>query len=212
MRLFSSTHLLSQAHNLEALEVGKSLALDGTLTVLGPGAVVPGAVNTNLLPESLEGSVTGGAGKLLNDDGGQREIREGGGVAGDGSLGVGGRTLDKDLFSYTVSLALLLVVFAYCARVAMCGSCVEIVRKCVLCANVYISMSGVVQGIGRRSSRTRLWSMISTTAASFWAWMPVLKRTTRPTSTSLHWLALMFASPILTVCSGELGQMKGSSG
>lgn len=98
MRLFSSTHLLSQAHNLEALEVGELLALDGALAVLGPGAVVPGAVNTNLLPEGLESSVTGGAGKLLNDNGGQREVREGGGVAGYGNLGVGGRTLDKDLF------------------------------------------------------------------------------------------------------------------
>lgn len=98
MRLFLSTHLLSQAHNLEALEVGKLLALDGALAVLGPGAVVPGGVNTRLLPESLEGSVTGGAGELLNDNGGQREVREGGGVAGDGSLGVGGRTLNKDLF------------------------------------------------------------------------------------------------------------------
>lgn len=94
----SSTHLLSQAHNLEALEVGKLLALDGALAVLGPGAVVPLAVDRVLLPESLEGGVAGGAGKLLNDDGSQREVRERGGVAGDGSLGVGGRTLDKDLF------------------------------------------------------------------------------------------------------------------
>ena len=101
--VLSSTHLLSQAHNLEALEVGELLALDGALAVLGPGAVVPGAVNTNLLPESLKGSVTGGAGKLLNDDGSQREIREGGGVAGDGSLGVGRGTLDKDLF-HTLSV------------------------------------------------------------------------------------------------------------
>lgn len=94
----SSTHLLSQAHNLEALEVGELLALDGALAVLGPGAVVPLAVDRVLLPESLEGGVAGGAGKLLNDDGSQREVRERGGVAGDGSLGVGGRTLDKDLF------------------------------------------------------------------------------------------------------------------
>jgi hypothetical protein len=133
MRLFSFTHLLSQAHNLEALEVGKSLALDGALAVLGPGAVVPGAVNTNLLPESLEGSVTGGAGKLLNDDGGQREIREGGGVAGDGSLGVGGRTLDKDLFIHCQPCALADCLFVLCAGCDRYEECSEVcfVRICV---------------------------------------------------------------------------------
>lgn len=98
VHIFSKTHLLPESHNLEALKVGELLPLDGALTVLCPGAVVPCLLNTRLLPGSLEGGVAGGTGKLLDDDGGKGDVGERDGVTGDGALGLGGRTLNQDLF------------------------------------------------------------------------------------------------------------------
>lgn len=93
-----STHLLAESHDLEALEVGELLPLDGALTVLCPCAGVPGGLDSGLLPGSLEGGVASGTGELGNNNGGKRNVGERDGVARDDSLGLGGRTLNKDLF------------------------------------------------------------------------------------------------------------------
>jgi hypothetical protein len=55
--------------------------------------------------------VTGSAGKLVNDNGSQGKVRKGGRVAGDGELGVGGGTLNQDLFFlYLVSLGAIFLI------------------------------------------------------------------------------------------------------
>jgi len=56
-----------------------------------------------------------------------------------------------------------------------------------------------------QSVRTLLWSMISTIVASLLTYGPVVKRTTRPTSTNLHWLVLTSASPIMSIDTGSDG-------
>ena len=95
-----STHLLPESHNLEALKVVELLPLDTALAVLCPGAVVPDFLNTSLLPGGANGSVAGTTGKLLDNDGGEGDVCERDGVAGDDSLGLGGGTVNKDLWFF----------------------------------------------------------------------------------------------------------------
>lgn len=91
------THLLPQPHNLEALKVVELPPPDTPLTALGPGAVVPPALNIGRLPQLLQGSGTGGARELLNDDGSEGDVGDRNGLAGDNVLLLRVRGLDQDL-------------------------------------------------------------------------------------------------------------------
>lgn len=83
-----ATYLLPQPHHLEALKVGQRPPLGGLSAGLGPGAVVPLLLDTGLLPGSLDGTVARGADDLVENYGGEGDVGEGSGVAGDGGGGV----------------------------------------------------------------------------------------------------------------------------
>lgn len=91
------THLLPELHDLEALKVGELPPLVELDALLGPGALGPLLVDTLLLPLLGNETTSGTAGKLGNDDGGERHLGEGDCVAGDG--GVLGGTVNKHLTS-----------------------------------------------------------------------------------------------------------------
>jgi hypothetical protein len=93
----SNTDLLPEAHDLEALEVVQVPPLGGLLTLLGEVAVVELALDLLGLPLLLQGDGAGSAGELLENEAGERQNRERGGVAGDGGLNGGSGTLNKDL-------------------------------------------------------------------------------------------------------------------
>ena len=91
------THLLPEAHDLEALEVVEVPPLDGLFTLLGVVAVVELALNLLGLELLLEGDSAGATGKLLDNEAGERQVRERSGVAGDRGLDGGSGTLNEDL-------------------------------------------------------------------------------------------------------------------
>lgn len=95
--LFFKTYLLPEAHDLEALEVVEVSPLGDLLTLLGVVAVVELLLDLLGLPLLLDGGGAGGAGELLDDEAGERDGRERGGVARNRRLGGGGGTVDKDL-------------------------------------------------------------------------------------------------------------------
>jgi hypothetical protein len=90
----SNTDLLPEAHDLEVVQVSP---LGGLLTLLGEVAVVELALDLLGLPLLLQGDSAGSAGELLENEAGERQNRERGGVAGDGGLDGGSGTLNKDL-------------------------------------------------------------------------------------------------------------------
>lgn len=94
---FSKTHLLPEAHNLEALEVVEVSPLGDLLALLGVVAAVELLLDLLGLPLLLDGGGAGGAGKLVDDETGERDVRESGGVARDRCLGGGGGTVNEDL-------------------------------------------------------------------------------------------------------------------
>lgn len=94
---YSSTHLLPEAHDLETLEVVEVPPLGGLLTLLGVVAVVELLFDLLGLPLLPEGGGAGATGQLLEDEAGERQVRERSGLAGNDVLGVGGGTLNENL-------------------------------------------------------------------------------------------------------------------
>ena len=91
------THLLPEAHDLEALEVVEVSPLGLLSALLGVVAVVELLLDLLGLPLLLDGGGAGSAGKLLDNETGERDGRERGGVARDRCLGGGGGTVNEDL-------------------------------------------------------------------------------------------------------------------
>ena len=91
------THLLPEAHDLEALEVVEVSPLGLLSALLGVVAVVELALDLLGLELLLKGDSAGAAGELLDDEASERQVRERSRVAGDGSLDGGGGTLNEDL-------------------------------------------------------------------------------------------------------------------
>ena len=91
------TNLLPEAHDLEALEVVEVSPLGDLLALLGVVAAVELLLNLLGLPLLLDGGGAGGAGKLVDNETGERDVGERGGVARDRGLSGGGGTVDKDL-------------------------------------------------------------------------------------------------------------------
>jgi hypothetical protein len=91
------THLLPEAHDLEALEVVEFSPLGLLSALLGVVGVVELALDLLGLELLLEGDSAGAAGKLLDDEASERQAGERGGVTGDSGLDGGSGTLDKDL-------------------------------------------------------------------------------------------------------------------
>jgi hypothetical protein len=73
MTLPSKTHLLPEAHDLEALEVVQVSPLGGLLTLLGEVALVELALDLLGLPLLPEGNSAGTAGELLDNEAGERD-------------------------------------------------------------------------------------------------------------------------------------------
>jgi len=94
---FPQTHLLPEAHDLETLEVVEVSPLGDLLALLGVVAAVELLLDLLGLPLLLDGGGAGGARKLVDDETGERDVRERGGVARNRRLGGGGGTVDKDL-------------------------------------------------------------------------------------------------------------------
>ena len=93
-----ATHLLPQAHDLEALEVAELPPPGGLLASLSIVAALPLLLNLLSIPLLLERGGAGASGELLDDETGEGEVGERLGVARDDVLLLRGRTLDKDLF------------------------------------------------------------------------------------------------------------------
>ena len=91
------THLLPEAHDLEALEVVEVSPLGLLSALLGVVAVVELALDLLGLPLLLEGNGASSAGELLDDEAGERNARERGGVTGDRGLDGGSGTLNENL-------------------------------------------------------------------------------------------------------------------
>ena len=91
------THLLPEAHDLEALEVVEVSPLGLLSALLGVVAVVELALDLLGLELLLEGDSAGAAGELLDDEAGERQAGERGGVTGDRGLDGGSGTLNEDL-------------------------------------------------------------------------------------------------------------------
>jgi hypothetical protein len=91
------THLLPEAHDLEALEVVEVSPLGLLSALLGVVAVVELALDLLGLELLLEGDGASATGELLDDEAGEGQVRERSGVAGDGGLDGGSGTLNEDL-------------------------------------------------------------------------------------------------------------------
>ena len=78
----SGTHLFPQLHDLETIKVIELPPLLELSAALCPVAGSKLGLNLLLLPQLPDGSVTSGAGKAGKDNGGERKVRELGGVAG----------------------------------------------------------------------------------------------------------------------------------
>ena len=91
------TYLLPQSHNLEALEVAQLLSPGLLVQLLCVGAVVPLLIDSRRSPLLLQGTSFGAVRELVDDNAGEREGRERGGVAWDGEFGLLRGTLDEHL-------------------------------------------------------------------------------------------------------------------
>ena len=91
------THLLPEAHDLEALEVVEVSPLGLLSALLGVVAVVELALDLLGIPLLLEGDGASSAGELLDNEAGERQVRERSRVAGDRGLEGGSGTLNEDL-------------------------------------------------------------------------------------------------------------------
>ena len=91
------THLLPEAHDLEALEVVEVPPLGLLSALLGVVAVVELALDLLGLELLLEGDSASATGELLDDEAGERQAGERGGVTGDRGLDGGSGTLNEDL-------------------------------------------------------------------------------------------------------------------
>lgn len=134
------TYLLLESHNLEAIEVGQVLPPLSALGLLGVVALSPLAVDLVSLPELGDRAGASRTGQLGDDEGGQGGVGESEDMTGDDLLVVGGGAVNQDLISR------------------------------------YLSTSQVPMPTRQKQShfpswkipgkRTRLWSTISTIAAS----------------------------------------------
>ena len=93
----SKTHLLPEAHDLEALEVVEVSPLGLLLALLGVVGVVELALDLLGLPLLLEGNGASATGELLKDEAGERQVGERGGVTGNSGLDGGSGTLNENL-------------------------------------------------------------------------------------------------------------------
>ena len=100
----SSTYLLSQAEDLEALIVGQVLPPVGALRLLSVVALSPLAIDLVLLPQLLHGASTGSTGELRDDEVSECSVVEREDVTGDDLLLFGGRTVNQDLFDFAISV------------------------------------------------------------------------------------------------------------
>ena len=91
------THLLPEAHDLEALEVVEVSPLVLLSALLGVVAVVELALDLLGLELLLEGDSASATGELLDNEAGEGQVGERSGVAGDGGLDGGSGTLNEDL-------------------------------------------------------------------------------------------------------------------
>lgn len=87
--------LLLQDHDLEAVEVGQPTAELAGSDLLSPGRLSPLVGDTSLLPVLGDDTGAGTTGKLGDDDGGEGNVSESDGLAGDTGLGA----VNKDLQS-----------------------------------------------------------------------------------------------------------------
>lgn len=90
-------YLLSEPENLETLKVGQVLPPVGALRLLGVVALGPLAIDLVLLPQLLDGTSTGRAGELGDDEVGEGGVVESEDVTGDDLLLFGGRTVNEHL-------------------------------------------------------------------------------------------------------------------
>lgn len=90
--------LLLESENLEAVEVGETLPPLNLIPLLGPVGLLPLGVDLGLLPGLSDGAASGAAVEALDDKGREEDLAEGNGLSGNGELGLGGRTVDENLF------------------------------------------------------------------------------------------------------------------
>ena len=100
----SSTYLLSQSEDLEALKVGQVLPPLGALSVLRVVALSPLAIDLVLLPQLLHGTSAGSTGELGDNEVGEGSVGERKDVTGDDLLLFGGGTVNQDLSLRTVNI------------------------------------------------------------------------------------------------------------
>jgi hypothetical protein len=91
------TCLLSQSHDLEALEVGESTSSLLLGALLCPCALLPLCLDSSLLPCSLDGSSAGASWERLKDNRCEDELGESDRLTWDSGLGVGGWAIDQSL-------------------------------------------------------------------------------------------------------------------
>lgn len=170
--------LLLEAEDLEALEVGECLPPVALSTLLGPVGLLPLGVDLGLFPELLQGGVAAATVEALNLEVREKSLGEGDGLADGGQAGVARGALGEHL-QYRKDLR---SAFHSLLRAPS------------------VSLSPPRRRCGCHK-RTRLWSIISTTAASLPAsgWSPLI-RMTRPTSTRRQAEPSINASPIVVVC------------
>lgn len=95
----SSTYLLSQSEDLEALKVGQVLPPLGALSVLRVVALGPLAIDLVLLPQLLHGTSAGSTGELGDNEVGEGSVGERKDVTRDDLLLFGGGTVNQDLIA-----------------------------------------------------------------------------------------------------------------
>lgn len=84
----SEAALLLQAHDLEAVEVGKVLPPLDLGPALVPVGLLPLLIDVGLLPELLQSSMADAAGKLVDDEGGEEGRGEAKRLTGNDEIGV----------------------------------------------------------------------------------------------------------------------------
>ena len=90
--------LLSQSHDLESLEIRKSLSAFLLAALLGPGTLLPLCLNSGLLPLRLDNTSSGSSWELLEDEGSEDNFGKGDRLAWYGGLGICGWSVDKSLY------------------------------------------------------------------------------------------------------------------
>lgn len=150
----SCTYLLSQAENLEALEVGQVLPPVGALRLLSVVALSPFAIDLVLFPQLLHGASAGSAGELRDDEMSEGSVVEREDVTGDDLLLFGGRTVNQDLFD-----------LRFQSEYIPANLFAQFLSS--LFSFLFFFFLFFLLGPDSWNQRTRRWSIISTTAANF---------------------------------------------